>query len=147
LRDVLRFEAEAEWPPIRQTGGYFEPVHATGTCASGGRMMAIRPTGAEPFEGTLSFPVPREGRFRITVRLVSRGDVQARLAWRQSAADPPLATWSFASSSLDWTCATLAEQDSFSTNRGLLEIIAPRGGELAVDAVHFLPKVRGEATR
>ena len=49
-----RYEAEAEWPPLEQSGGYLEPVFATGTCASGERLLAIHPVGGCPLFGAPS---------------------------------------------------------------------------------------------
>ncbi len=46
---IYRFEAEAEWPPLEQEGGYFEPVFAQGTCAWGGRLLAIRSSPERAF--------------------------------------------------------------------------------------------------
>ena len=60
-----RYEAEAEWPPLEQAGGYLEPVFATGTCASGQRLLAIHPVGGVPFRGAISVPVPSAGKFLV----------------------------------------------------------------------------------
>ncbi|HEY1533485.1 MAG TPA: hypothetical protein VGF76_05690 [Polyangiaceae bacterium] len=45
--DRLRFEAEAEWPPLAVHGGWAEPGFSP--CASGGRGLALHPT--EPTAG------------------------------------------------------------------------------------------------
>ena len=45
--DRMRFEAEAEWPPLAVHGGWIEPDFAA--CASGGRGLALHP--AEPRAG------------------------------------------------------------------------------------------------
>ncbi len=58
---ALRFEAEAEWPPlwIEPQSGWLEPDFVP--CASGGRGLRLHPTGPSPelaFELGLPFPGP-----------------------------------------------------------------------------------------
>jgi hypothetical protein len=130
-----RFEAEAEWPPLEQSGGYFEPVFAQGTCAWGGRLLAVRASTDRPFQGTISFPVPFAGRFRVGVHVASKGEVVARFALQQRGIDPPLATWSFTPPRRDLMCATLSEEEVNLSGLGLLEVSARGTGELFVDAV------------
>lgn len=43
--NVLRFEAEAEWPPLAQEAGYAFPVWSTAD-ASGGRVLRLTPTSS-----------------------------------------------------------------------------------------------------
>jgi len=143
----FRFEAEAEWPPLSQSGGYFEPVFAQGTCAWGGRLLAVRTTTTDPFWGIISFPVPFEGRFRIGVHVASRGDVRARIALKRRLEDPPLATWSFAPTRKDFECATLTEEEAFLSKTGLLEVTVQGGSDLSIDAVALEPSPPAEATR
>jgi hypothetical protein len=45
LGDSLRFEAEAEWPPLNIQGGWVEPDFLP--CASSGRGLRLRPTDPE----------------------------------------------------------------------------------------------------
>jgi hypothetical protein len=72
--DFWRFESEADWPPLAQTGGWAEPDWMSGTCASGERAITLRPT---PESGeasvTIELPVPRDGRWLVTPRIVRRG--------------------------------------------------------------------------
>jgi hypothetical protein len=130
-----RFEAEAEWPPIRQDGGSFEPVFAEGTCAWGARLLAVNSEPDRPFQGAISFPVPGEGTFRIGVHIAAIGDVTARFVLRAGADAPPLATWTFASNRKDLNCSTLTEEFVNLTGRGLLEVTARGGSKIFVDAV------------
>jgi hypothetical protein len=134
-----RFEAEAEWPPIRQKGGSFEPVFAQGTCAWGGRLLAINSEADRPFEGAISFPAPAKGTFRLGVHIASIGDVTARFVLRAGPAERPLATWTFASSRREFDCATLTEELVNLTERGWLEVTARGGSKLFVDAVALEP--------
>ncbi len=134
-----RFEAEAEWPPVEQSGGYFEPVFAQGTCAWGGRLLAVRTSPERPFHGVISFPAPSPGRFRVGIHLASRGEVMARFVLEESGAGPPLATWSFTPPRRDLMCATLAEEEVNLSDRGLIEVSARGAGDLFLDAVALEP--------
>jgi hypothetical protein len=142
-----RFEAEAEWPPIAQSGGYFEPVFAQGTCAWGGRLLGIRTGHDRPFDGVISFPVPGARRYRLGVHLASRGQVVARLAVGRNMVDPPLATWSFTPPNRELACATLAEEEVNLSDRGFLEVSARGTGELFIDAIALEPAAPAEYAR
>ncbi|HKQ71281.1 MAG TPA: hypothetical protein VJT73_18185 [Polyangiaceae bacterium] len=136
----FRFEAEAEWPAVAQSGGFFEPTFAQGSCAWGGRLLAVRTRVDQPFHGTISFPVPRPGRFRIAVHVASQGFTVARIALRAVPDGPPLATWAFAPSrKSDLTCATLLEQEVNLTGHGWLDVSAKAGSGLAIDAIALEP--------
>jgi len=134
-----RFEAEAEWPPIRQHGGSFEPIFAHGTCAWGARLLAVNSEPDRPFDGAISFPVPAKGTFRIGVHVASIGDITARFVLRAGPDTPPLATWTLASSRRDFSCATLTEELVNLTERGWLEVTARGGSKLFIDAVALEP--------
>ena len=134
-----RFEAEAEWPPIRQTGGALEPVFAHGTCAWGGRFLAVNSEPDRPFEGTISFPVPAEGTYRIGIHVASIGDVNARFVLRAAPLGPPLGTWGFATGRRDLQCSTLTEELVSLGERGFIEVTARGGSKLFVDAVALEP--------
>jgi hypothetical protein len=57
--DVI--EAESLWPAISQRAGFALPEHASGTCVSGGRFLAIHhaePGTSTPASVTLSLPAP-----------------------------------------------------------------------------------------
>jgi hypothetical protein len=130
-----RFEAEAEWPPIRQTGGSFEPVFAQGTCAWGGRLLAVQSEPDRPFDGAISFPVPAKGTYRLSVHLASAGDVTARFVLRESPGAPPLATWTFSTTRRDFNCATLTEEFVNLAGKGILEVTTRGGSKLFLDAI------------
>jgi hypothetical protein len=130
-----RFEAEAEWPPIRQTGGSFEPVFAHGTCAWGGRLLAVRSETDRPFDGAISFPVPAKGTYRLSVHIASAGDVTARFVLRESPRAPPLASWTLSTTRRDFNCATLTEEFVNLADKGILEITTRGGSKLFLDAI------------
>jgi hypothetical protein len=135
----FRFEAEAEWPPHRQIGGTLEPVFAQGTCAWGGRLLAVRSTSERPFEGAISFPVPRKGTYRVGVHVASAGDTTARIVLRDAPGSPPLATWTLATTKKDLQCATLTEEFVKLRDRGWLEITARGGSNWFLDAIALEP--------
>ena len=70
LSDTLRFEAEAEWPVLAQSGGFAVPVFCD-ACAGGARALMLTPV---PLSGraraTISVPVPQAGRYSVGVRVV-----------------------------------------------------------------------------
>jgi hypothetical protein len=142
-----RFEAEAEWPPVWQSGGYVEPVFAQGTCAWGGKMLALHTRPDRPFHATISFPVPFPGRFRVAVHVASRGEIVARFVLGQRGDDPPLATWSFTPARRDLTCATLPEEEVNLSGRAFVEVAARGSGDLFLDAVALEPAVAAEYAR
>jgi len=130
-----RFEAEAEWPPLRQEGGSFEPVFAQGTCAWGARLLAVNSAPDRPFNGAISFPVPADGTFRLALHVAAIGDVTSRFVLRAHPGAPPLATWTFASGRKDFNCATLTEEFVNLAGHGWLEVTARGGSKLFLDAV------------
>ncbi len=73
--DTWRFEAEVDWPPLAQTGGWAEPAWMTGTCASDGRALVLHPEdpGHAASSMRIALPVPRAGVWSITPRLVRTG--------------------------------------------------------------------------
>jgi hypothetical protein len=71
---VLRFEAEAEWPPLSQEGGFAAPAWTDG-CASQGRALVVTPTSDGPATARIALPVPEAGRYRIEPRVVHRARV------------------------------------------------------------------------
>ena len=68
--DPLRFEAEAEWPALAQTGGFAAPAW-TATCASGARALVLTPTPAGGrATASLLLPVPESATYTVVVRIV-----------------------------------------------------------------------------
>ncbi|MEO6599407.1 MAG: hypothetical protein ABIQ16_06005 [Polyangiaceae bacterium] len=72
----LRFETEAEWPPLAVQGGWGQPDFFP--CASGGRGLRLHPTGQSPEVG-----------FEFSLPLLSRAQF-AQLGWVRS--DGPATT-------------------------------------------------------
>ena len=70
LADTLRFEAEAEWPVLSQSGGFAVPVFGD-VCASGSRVLALTPTPlAGHASATITVPVPQAGTYFVGLRIV-----------------------------------------------------------------------------
>lgn len=68
--DSMRFETEAEWPALAQSGGFAAPAFTEG-CASQSRALVVTPTtSAEPASATVSIPVPEAGRYSVVPRIV-----------------------------------------------------------------------------
>jgi hypothetical protein len=59
---LLRFEAEAEWPPLLVAGGSAYPDHHPNACVSGGRGLRLERTGDRPVDVEVEV-VPREPGF------------------------------------------------------------------------------------
>jgi hypothetical protein len=138
----FRYEAEAEWPPIEQSGGFFEPIHARGTCAWGGRLLVIHVAPDQSFHGVISFPVPRPGRYQVGVHLASRGDVRGRVALLSKADEPPIATWGVHWDYRDLECSTLPLAQGLLADHGMIEL-SVSGEELSVDAIALEPAEAG----
>lgn len=69
----LRFESEADWPPLAQDGGFAVPTW-TDACAGGSRALVLTPDAADPEKAlahaTVTLPVPKPGRYRVTPRIL-----------------------------------------------------------------------------
>jgi hypothetical protein len=79
-KDLWRFEAEADWPPLTQGGGWAEAIWASGSCATEGRALTLHidPDAAKSTNGrsafvTIELPVARTGKWTVTPRVFRRG--------------------------------------------------------------------------
>jgi hypothetical protein len=69
--DVLRFEAEAEWPALAQTNGFAAPGWTYG-CASGQRALVLTPDDEDvPAFAEIELPVPSTGDWELTVAVAN----------------------------------------------------------------------------
>jgi hypothetical protein len=66
---TYRFEAEAEWPPLAQSGGMAVPVWVD-ECASGRQALVLTPLPDRQARVTITVPVPSAGRWAVTVHVV-----------------------------------------------------------------------------
>lgn len=70
LERPLRFEAEAEWPPLAQEGGFAVPGPVDG-CASKARALILTPVPTDgSVHATIAVPVPEKGRYRVALHVV-----------------------------------------------------------------------------
>jgi len=56
--DAYRFEAEAEWPPFAQGGGYCQPIFVAGTGSSEDRVLELVPEGKDAAWAEIELPMP-----------------------------------------------------------------------------------------
>jgi hypothetical protein len=69
--DVLRFEAEAEWPALGQSKGFAAPGWTYG-CASGQRALVLTPDDEDvPASAEIELPVPSTGDWELTVAVAN----------------------------------------------------------------------------
>jgi hypothetical protein len=99
--DLWRFEAEADWPPLFQSGGWVEPAWFTGTCASQERALTLHTSGAGPASATLELPVAKDGRWLVTPRVIrtgglGRGTLRLEILGRPPLPDDAKLVWEWA---------------------------------------------------
>jgi hypothetical protein len=153
-KDVWQFEAEADWPPVAQGGGWAEPAWASNSCATAGRVLTLHPEpGAKDAHVVLELPVPRTGKWIVLPRVMRRGGPghaslrlvplgraplpgDARLVWE----------WDDDESGARSPHDTCAELPPLETARGVLldatgarwELTAT-GGDVSLDATTLKP--------
>ncbi|WP_437897689.1 hypothetical protein [Sorangium sp. So ce124] len=69
-----RIEGESLWPPRAQRGAFALPEHAGGTCASGGRLLAVHAAGRGEAIVRVGLPAPWLRGARISPRVALSGD-------------------------------------------------------------------------
>lgn len=75
--DKLRFEAEADWPPLSQANGYALPIWAGD--ASGGRALSLVPTGGGVATAEVAVPNFRAGPWVVQARVRAELGAHGRL--------------------------------------------------------------------
>ncbi|MEA2750315.1 MAG: hypothetical protein QOI41_4458 [Myxococcales bacterium] len=139
--DSLRFEAEADWPVLAQSGGLAVPVFAD-SCASGSRGLMLVPT---PVTGraraTLTVPVPQAGRYSISVRIVhgtslpfatTRGP---RLPEGALTIEKERWEWTDVPTARGFACADLALHEADLTPPAAHFVLEAAGGGVTVDRI------------
>ena len=108
---AYRFEAEAEWPPLAQDGGFAVPAWAAG-CASKNRVLTLTPTDVGA-HATIALPVPTTGRYTVEIHVVR--DVAVPFATRPPRSWPTRAAITLGGETWTWTptaaCQVLATRD------------------------------------
>ncbi|WP_437590695.1 hypothetical protein [Sorangium sp. So ce1000] len=72
-REAL-IEGESLWPPREQRGAFALPEHAGGTCASGGRLLAVHAAGGGEAIVRVGLPAPWLRGAQISPRVAVSGD-------------------------------------------------------------------------
>ncbi|MGK3967085.1 hypothetical protein WMF38_23290 [Sorangium sp. So ce118] len=67
-------EGESLWPPLAQRNAWALPEHAGGTCASGGRLLAVRAAASGAAVVRVGLPAPWLRGARISPRVAIAGD-------------------------------------------------------------------------
>jgi hypothetical protein len=82
------FEAEVEWPPLEQSGGYAVPTYlAPGSCVSSGKALAlIRTSSDSPACASVDVPVPASGAYELRPWLVLDGDASVSVEYLSESA-------------------------------------------------------------
>ena len=141
LGETMRFEAEAEWPALSQTGGFAVPASTTDWCASQARVLLVTPT---PLTGTaratISVPVPKAGSYSIAIRVVQGVKLPNAVT---RGPKPSAGAVTIGGERWDWldveggACADLAERIVVLTPPSATLVIEATGGAVAVDRVHL----------
>ncbi|HEY8076824.1 MAG TPA: hypothetical protein VIF62_22010 [Labilithrix sp.] len=134
--ETLRFEAEAEWPPLAQRGGFAEAVQGS-PCASQNRVLAFVPwpTSGDG-EVTIEIPVPETGRWSVSLR-VQRGatipglDAVPNAKRAEAHVGPATFSWIPAGSG----CVDVESKDLELTAPAARLTLAAHGGAVALDKI------------
>lgn len=125
----LRFEAESDWPPLAQDGGYAAPTWMAGA-ASGDRVLTLTPTGRDRRASmVLALPAPSAGAFTLTPRVFGALGVTGRV--RAGGAE-----WSFVGEAR--LIELPAKRVALASGEARL-VVEAEGGAVALDRVLLAP--------
>ena len=155
VNDSWRFEAEADWPPFAQGGGWAEPVWAAGTGASQDRVLTVTPSPASGEAwAEIELPVPRADTFSVQPRVLLRGgggEGTLKLYMLKDTADGgaydrvEVATWQWNGGADKAVPAHAMDLESreivFQTARARM-VLTAKGGAIALDKTTFLKATR-----
>ena len=145
LGDPARYEAESEWPPLAQEGGFAIPAMGDACASEGGlvphRVLALTPV---PVEGkasaTISVPVPQSGKYRITLRVTQ--NVKVPHVTSRVPGKPPKGSITIGPETWTWTdidtggaCADLPAREVVLTAPRANIVIGTQGGTVSLDRV------------
>lgn len=143
--DVLRFEAEAEWPALAQSNGFAVPGWTHG-CASATRALVLTPDRPDlAASAIIELPVPATGTYEVTIAVANARIPHTKLQPRAPGAPATQGTLSFldgeAGGPITWEdprdCASLpARPVRLSAPSARVQLEA-RGGPVAVDALYL----------
>lgn len=139
---AFRFEAEAEWPPLSQDGGFAVPVWVS-SCASNRRALVLTPTSTRA-RATISVPVPSAGRWSVSVHAVNGASIPIAPPRTRGRIEGELAMgterWAWTSQGEgeekeDHACVTLPAKEVVLTPPHAVVSIEALGGPVAIDYV------------
>lgn len=135
-----RFEAESDWPPLSQTGGWADPIWASDTCASYGRALAVVAAPGSPAARVrIELPVPQPGAWLVRPRAFRRkGATGEGTLILEDAQGKRLAEWAFPppvrpDDPADLMCRELAEREAHLLPPAAFLVLEARNGEIALD--------------
>ena len=140
--ETWRFEAEADWPPLAQHGGWAEPTSVPHACASRGHVFLLHGGDSESASVDLELTVPRAGRWRIVPRVYRFGGAAkgALVVYTDRTRTAELARWSFSDELPEGRepCLDLPPEDVSLTavTHPWLELEGS-GGDVALDRVQL----------
>lgn len=143
IEELARFEAEAEWPVLSQTGGFAVPAYCD-ACASESRALALTPSPIESQAlARVAIPVRETGRYIVTVRTVSGVLIPHHRGHRGTS---PKGTIEVSGQRWEWTdagtgCSDLPPREVLLTAPFATLQISARDGTVALDRVS-LERVR-----
>jgi hypothetical protein len=139
---TLRFEAEAEWPPLAQEGGFAVPGWVNG-CASQSRALVLVPSGGARATATIALPVPSQGRWEVVPRVVHGARVPHVKADGHGVGSISIgnATWTFDDEGA--LCSDLPARDIELAPPSATILLAATDGPIALDHVVLRKKDAG----
>jgi hypothetical protein len=135
--DFWRFEAESDWPPLAQQGGWAEPAWASGTCASGEHVLTVHPvpeTGTS--SATIELPAPRAGSWLVTPRVMRRGGHGKGKLRLLAKGQTPL-EWTWNDGDARDACNDLPPQEAPLSLEGARLEVTAAGGAVALDRTNL----------
>lgn len=128
--ETWHFEAESDWPPVAQVGGWSDVVSGADACVSEGRVVRLTPGASNDASAMLALPVPRgtapgERRWMVAPRIFQQGlggdgvlalvthpvgTLPSLTSLAQRSRDKPLAEWSWSDSGNQAACIDLPPQ-------------------------------------
>ncbi len=134
--DRLRFEAEAEWPPLAVSGGWAHPQHLAPACVSRGAGLRLRATGShDAARARLELAVARPGRYRLIAHWAAYGEPRASVGLHAGAASASLQAHDFARD----PCPSLLAGEHDVQERLVVEAWAT-GDAVVLDALELLAR-------